>query len=352
MEKAYQDFYMYQEIHEQASMIPNIIKKNQKYFNEIAEIVKIRNIKEIVFVARGSSEHACLVAKYFAEINTKMRVTMVQPSIITAYQAKVNYSNTLCIGVSQSGGAKDVIRVVEYCKIQGAETLTLTNVQGSELSSIGDINLNNECGKEYCVTATKSFLSQVVILMAMIATIAEDKVLLKTLNQLDKPIEKALTYENQIEKFMPMFKDEDGILLFARGIQFAMGLEIELKLQETCTIDARCYATSDYRHGPIVTLNKKQYPAIFYIADKHTNLDVIELLEDIHFNKHVPVMVFTDREDVANRYPSVLIDAEDNYLEALFINLVLSQLLSFMLSLARGYNPDAPIGVTKNTVTY
>lgn len=348
----YNNYYMYKEIHEQVSVLPLAIKKNHKYFQEIAETVRVRNIKEIVLVARGSSEHACLIAKYFAEIHTKLRVTMVQPSIITAYNGKVDYSNTLCIGVSQSGGAKDVIRVLEYCKDQGAETVTITNVLGSELSKVGDININNECGKEYCVTATKSFLTQVVILMFIIATIAEDKGLQKIISNFDKSIEEALTYEEQVERFVPMFKDQEGLLIFARGIQFAMGLEIELKFQETCTIDARCYASSDFRHGPIVTSNANKYPALFYIADEHTNKDVIELVDDLHHSKNVPVLVFTDLEEVAKKYHSILIDSNNNYLNSLIINLVLSQLLAFMCSVARGYNPDAPIGVTKNTVTY
>lgn len=352
MKDRYTSYYMYQEIHEQAKIVVPAINKNQKAFKEIAEIVKLRNIKEIVFVARGSSEHACLLAKYFAEIMTKMRVTMVQPSIITAYEGKVDYSNTLCIAVSQSGGAKDVIRVLEYCKEQGAETVTLTNVRGSRLSKLGDININNECGKEFCVTATKSFLSQVVILMALIASIAEDKALLNTLLNLDKTIEKALTYEDEVKKFVPMLKDEEGVLIFARGLHFPLGLEIELKLQETCTIDARCYSSSDYRHGPIVTSNLKQNPCIFYVADKHTNHDVVDLIEDLHLKHGHPVMVFTDIKEIADKYPSILIDAHNNYIEALFMNLVLSQLLSFMLSLERGFNPDEPIGVTKNTVTY
>ena len=342
---------MYREIHEQANIISNAIKKNLKYFNEISEIVKLRNIKEIVFVARGSSEHACLIAKYFAEINTKMRVTMVQPSIITVYNGSVDYSNTLCVAVSQSGGAKDVIRVLEYCKEQGAETVTLTNVKESELSYLGDINMNNECGKEYCVTATKSFLSQVVILMYLIATIAENNNLQKRISHFDQYITRALSYEDQIDQFVPFIKDEEGLLIFARGIQFAMGLEIELKLQETCTIDARCYSTSDYRHGPIVTANANKYPALFFVADPFTNKDVYQLMKDMH-QKGVEVIVFTDVKEIANNFPSILIDSDGDYLNALIMNLVLSQILSFKCSIARGYNPDAPIGVTKNTVTF
>ena len=74
-------------------------------------------------------------------------------------------------------------------------------------------------------------------------------------------------------------------------------------------------------------------------------------MKDMH-QKGVEVIVFTDVKEIANNFPSILIDTDGDDLNALIMNLVLSQILSFKCSIARGYNPDAPIGVTKNTVTY
>lgn len=352
MSKGHNDFHMYQEIHQQAQNVLEALKYNDKEFNKIANVVKERGIEEVLLVGRGSSEHACLVAKYLGEIHTTLRINLALPSIITAYKGHVNYSKTLCIAVSQSGGAEDVAEVLDYCKNQGAYTVTLTNVEGSMLSLRGDVNLNNRCGIEYCVTATKSFTTQIVNLLAIIAYATNNEYLLTSLSRINKAIEYAYALEHDLEQFVPTFSTVDHMMIFARGIHFAMGLEIELKLQETCTMAARCYASSDYWHGPIVVANKLKYPALFYIADIDTNYCPIKLLDKLYQEDKSKVLVLTNSIEIAKSYPSIYIDERFNSIETLFINLVLSQFLAFFCSIKRGYNPDTPSGVTKNTITY
>lgn len=351
MKQKITDYFMYQEIHQQAQNVRDLLLENHDLFNEIAKVVNKRKIEEILLVGRGSSEHACLIAKYLGEIHTMLRVNLALPSIITTYRGKVNYSNVLCIAVSQSGGAEDVAEVLDYCKDQGAITVTLTNVQGSMLSSKGHFNLNNKCGVEYGVTATKSFTTQIVNLIAIIAHVTSNAYLLETLNKIDQSIEYAYTLEDQIKKYVPLFSRSDHMLIIARGIHFAMGQEIELKIQETCTMDARCYASSDYWHGPIVVANKLKYPALFYIADKDTDFCPTKLLKKMYMNDKDNVLVLTNSRDLASEYPSVLIQGNYDSTQTMFINLVISQCLAFFCSLERGYDPDAPDGVTKNTVT-
>lgn len=351
MQKKYTDYYMYQEIHQQAQTTRDLLLNNHDLFVEIARIANERKIEEILFIGRGSSEHACLVAKYLGEIHTSLRINLALPSIITTYKGNVNYSNLLCIAVSQSGGAEDVAEVLDYCKKQGALTVTLTNVRESMLSTKGDFNLNNECGIEYGVTATKSFTSQVINLLAIVAHVARNEYLLEALSRIDQSIEYAYTLEDQIKNFVPVFSNSDHMLIIARGIHFAMGQEIELKIQETCTMDARCYASSDYWHGPIVVANKLKYPALFFIADNDTNFCPTKLLHKMYSDEKDKVLVLTNSQDIASKYPSIYIKENYDSMQTMFINLVLSQFLAFFCSVARGYNPDAPDGVTKNTVT-
>ena len=352
MKKKYTDYHMYQEIYQQAENVRDVLIENHEWFIDIAKNVEERGIEEILLIGRGSSEHACLIAKYLGEIHTTLRINLALPSIITAYRGKVDYSNVLCIAVSQSGGAEDVAEGLSYCKNQGAFTVTLTNVQGSMLSTKGHINLNNRCGVEYGVTATKSFTTQVVNLIAIIAHVTSNEYLLNALNKIGQSIEYAYTFEDKIEKHIQLFSDSDHMLIIARGIHFAMAQEIELKIQETCTLDARCYASSDYWHGPIVVANKLKYPALFFIADCDTNFSPIKLLERLYVNDKERVLIFTNDRELSSNYPSIYINAKFDATQSMFINLVLSQFLAFFCSLERGYNPDAPEGVTKNTVTH
>lgn len=342
---------MWDEIFQQPQAIRHCIDRNQPQLTEIAKIVQARKIKHLVLVGRGSSEHACLIAKYVAEIHTELVVSLVQPSIITAYHGKVNYSDALVVGISQSGGARDVAKVLLACQEQGALTVTLTNVRGSVLSDMGDFNLNNECGPELCVTATKSFMTQMIFLIALINAISPSVVLTQFLENADTVAEKALTFIDQIENQVGLFAGSQHMMIFARGLAFAMGMETELKIQETCTLDARCYAASDYVHGPIVTADPN-VPALFYIFDHHTDHTVIELLEKLKKEKNIDELVITDQPDIAEKTNSILIDTDHEPLNGLIIGMILSQLLAAFMSVKRGYNPDAPIGVSKNTVTY
>ena len=47
--------------------------------------------------------------------------------------------------------------------------------------------------------------------------------------------------------------------------------ETELKIQETSYLDARCYGSADYRHGPIATA-QRFVPYLFFLADEKTGL--------------------------------------------------------------------------------
>lgn len=351
MNKDHIDTLMWKEIFQQPQAIRDAIDRNFSELQTIAKDVHQRKIKHLVFIGRGSSEHACFIAKYVAEIHTTLHVSMIQPSIFTLYHGKVDYSDALVVALSQSGGAKDVAKVLLACQEQGALTVTLTNVKGSVLSDLGDYNLNNECGPELCVTATKSFMTQFIFLVALINAIQPTKVLTSFLNQADEAAKQALTLSDQIHKFVPMFASKDHMLIFGRGLSFAMGLEAELKIQETCTLDARCYATSDYVHGPIVTADP-QTPALFYAFDEHTNADVIELMDKLHHEKKIEILVITDQPDIADTHRSILIDPKGEPLNGVILGMMLSQMLACQMSIQRGYNPDAPIGVTKNTVTY
>ena len=110
---------LWKEIHQQDECVRECLKYNLPILKEIAFNIKQRNIKNIIFAARGSSEHAAQVAKYVFEIYTDMFVNIAAPSITTCYQGHVNYQNALVVGISQSGGAQDVYQVMKKCVDDG-----------------------------------------------------------------------------------------------------------------------------------------------------------------------------------------------------------------------------------------
>nr|APO35037.1 glmS: glutamine-fructose-6-phosphate transaminase [uncultured bacterium] len=269
----------WKEIFEQPEAVRNCLKENEPVLREIAKEVKERKIKTVVFVGRGSSDHANLVGRYLFETKCSMVASICAPSVVTAYHSNVDYSNVLMIAVSQSGGARDIYEVMKHCDEQGGVCVCVTNVEGSLMTQAGKYQVRNHCGPERSVTAGKSYLTQVTIVTALAAYISGDPELLSVLDELGTIVERSLAVlEPQVRDVVRYYRNTEHMLLMGRGLMDALANEVELKIQETSYLDARSYGSADYRHGPIATA-LRFVPCVFLIADRHTNYCAVDLLK-------------------------------------------------------------------------
>jgi len=342
---------MWKEIFEQPSAIRNSLQINVPLIKEIAREVETRNIKTVVLVGRGSSDHANMVARYLFETYCGMIVSISAPAVVTAYHGNVDYSNVLMIAVSQSGAARDIFEVMKECDRQGGLCVSITNNRGSLMTTAGKYALNNECGPETSITAAKSYLTQVTLLTAFAAQISGNTELLDALNDISEVTERALLLENQVRSAIPLFRNSEHMMIFGRGLLYALGMETELKVQETSYFDARCYASSDYRHGPIATA-QRFVPTMFFIADKATDYCPIDLHNRLKRETAIFSLIVTNKPEIAKLGDiSILLPEDMDGIRAVYAGAVVSQMFACLLSISRGYNPDEPVGVTKTTVT-
>lgn len=340
------------EIHQQPQAIRDSLMINRPILRAIAKEVYHRNITTVVLVGRGSSDHANLVARYLFEIYTPMIVSIGAPSVITAYQGLVDYSKVLMVGVSQSGGAKDVFEMMDICHKQGGLVVSITNQRESLMTTTGSYAINNECGPETSITAAKSYITQLTLLSALVAEISGDEHLLGEIDRLADTVEDALGLEDQVQAIIPSYRDVRKVLLFGRGLLSALTMETELKIQETCYLDARAYASSDYRHGPIAS-TELFVPTLFFIADKKTDYCPLDLFTRLKREFQVFACVVTNKPELVPEADLLIIlPPHCDGLRAVFASAVVSQMFACLLSISRGYDPDNPVGVTKNTVTF
>jgi len=82
----------------------------------IAAEVARRRPRSVMFVARGTSDHAALYGAYLTEIRLGLPVASASPSAITLYGARPNFADTLVVGVSQSGGSPDLTGVLTVAR--------------------------------------------------------------------------------------------------------------------------------------------------------------------------------------------------------------------------------------------
>src|ERR1700754_3471983 len=135
-----------------------------------AEIAR-REPRTIVCVARGPSDHAALSGAYLTEIRLGLPVASASPSAITLYGARPDYTGTLVIGVSQSGGSPDLTGVLKVARETGALTLAVTNNPSSPLAQAAELSVDVAAGHERAVAATKSYTAELLALLILIEPI-------------------------------------------------------------------------------------------------------------------------------------------------------------------------------------
>ena len=107
---------------------------------------------------RGTSDHAAIYAKYCFEIMTGIPVSLAAPSVVTLYDGKMDYRDTVVIGIKKSGMAEDVRLLIREAKKQGALTIACTNALSSPVANEAEFHLYCNAGKEKAVAATKDVL--------------------------------------------------------------------------------------------------------------------------------------------------------------------------------------------------
>lgn len=349
--KTIQESNMYREIHDQPRHVRDAWQKNLPMMKKIAGEVKRRGIRTVVLVGRGSSDHANLVGRYAFERYTNMVASIATPSIVTMYGGKTDLSDCLVIGISQCGEARDVYEVLERCDKQGGIAVSITNVRDCLMASLDRYYMNCECGEETSYTACKSYMTQMTILLGLVAEIADDDGLREALTQAPEAVEACMALEGRIHELLPMYRNAQQVYLFGRGMLYALANETELKLIEAAYLDARTYASSDYYHGPISN-TPRFVPSIFFAADEPTNDSTMELHRKLKEEKQMYTLVVSNREDLVKQGShGVLLPKQCDGILGVYGCAVFSQLLACLLSIERGYDPDFPVGLSKVTVT-
>lgn len=342
---------MWSEIHEQDACIEACLKENRAKLGEVARLVVEREITTVVFAARGSSEHAAQVGRYVFETTTGMVSSIALPSTVTCYGAGPDLSKTLVVGISQSGGARDCYEVMRKCVDDGGVCVSITNEPDSLMAGIGHVRMNNACGPERSITAAKSYMTQLVLVVGLAAYISGNAELMAVLDDVAGVVRASYALEDQVRAIIPAYRNGAHMLVFGRGLLYGLATETELKVQETSYFDARCYAASDYQHGPIAT-TQRFVPALFFIADRATNEGAVDLLDRLHRERKIFATVVSNDPAIAEKgEQKIVIPEAFDGLRAVFCCAVISQMFACLLSLSRGYDPDHPEGVSKHTVT-
>jgi len=363
-EKGGYETFMLKEIYEQPEAVSETIGDRARRGKLVLDGIgltelEIQNLRRIVIVACGTAYHAGVVGRYIIEEWARVPV---EPDIASEwrYRNPVLSKDTLVIGISQSGETADTIAAMRLAREQGAKTLAITNLMGTQITREVDSVLYTRCGLEVGVAASKTFTAQVALLslialkLAQIRkTLPDDEIefILEALYDLPQKMEQFLDGDHPIDEIAQRYHDKPFFLYLGRHIGLPVALEGALKLKEISYIPTEAYSAGEMKHGPIALLDEDT-PVVCVAIDQKIVYDkVVSNIQEVRARGAHVIAIATDgNEDIQHHADDVIyIPRTPAFLQAVLAVMPL-QLLAYRIGRLRGLNVDQPRNLAK-TVT-
>ena len=201
-----------------------------------------------VTVGRGSSDHVCTFAAWSFARWLGLPCMSLPPSLITREAVPLRVQDALLLAVSQSGRGADVVEVMGWAGQAGACTVALVNDPASPLAEAARFVLDQQAGPEQSVAATKSVICSMAAVQALTAALAGRPALRSALMRLPDDLAGAVGRADHLP--IEKLAHAHNAFVLGRGAGLAAGLEIALKLKETCGLSAEALSAAEVRHGP------------------------------------------------------------------------------------------------------
>jgi glucosamine--fructose-6-phosphate aminotransferase (isomerizing) len=343
---------MRREIEEEPDAVGRLLREGRSELDAVAAAVRAARPRYVAVVARGTSDHAAVYARYLTEVVLGLPAGLAAPSVTTLYGAPVDWRNALLLAISQSGAGPDVVSVVSAARAGGALTVGITNEPGSELATTAELVLHCRAGRELSVAATKTYVTALAAIAGLILRLGERDAELAALDAipaaLAAAIDGATAWMEREQTLVQSLAGANRALVVSRGFNLATALEVALKLKETSRIFADGYSSADLLHGPIV-LVEPDLPVVAVRPDGATGASIDAGVEAAARGGAHPWLV--GGRELARVPHALSLDHElpEHLTPLVFV--VPGQLLAERVALAGGHDPDAPPGLRKVTRT-
>ncbi|GAA4956687.1 SIS domain-containing protein [Actinoplanes utahensis] len=317
---------------------------------EVAAKVAGKAPRSVLFVGRGTSDHAALYGAYLAEIRLGLPVASASPSAITLYGARPDLTGTLVVGVSQSGGSPDLAGVLNVARETGALTLAITNNPASPLAQAAELSIDVAAGHERAVAATKTYTAELLALLMLVEGIraggalpADERAALEKLPELAAGV----LADRSAEELAQRYRFASSLVTTGRGYAYPTAREAALKLMETSYLPALAFSGADLLHGPLAMADP-DVPVLAVVGEGpggRSMRDVVTRLGERRAD-----VVTIGAADIPGASARLAVPAVDERYSPL-LDILPLQKLALALSLARGEDPDAPRGLKKVTTT-
>lgn len=336
--------HMRREMAQQPEVIARLVNRSPMDRDRLRPLIP-KDLAGVTLIARGSSDNAAILGRYLIERATRRPAGLAAPALHTLYGEEVDYHGYLAIALSQSGATPEIASVLAAMKRTGACALAITNDPDSKLAAVADVVYPLEAGVEVAVPATKTVTAQMVAMTVIASAFDPSYISDEQMMTLPLAVEEVLGSSSEAERLAAQWATcASRVVVVSRGFGYAAAVEAALKITETSDIHAQGYSSADLRHGPIASVNAST-PVLIIEAGGPGAADLAGIAE-LARERGAPIAWCRPGPDAELRLPPC--SAEPL---AAILATVRCQQFALSLALARGQNPDAPLGLSKVTET-
>jgi glucosamine--fructose-6-phosphate aminotransferase (isomerizing) len=355
--------YMQKEIFEQPVALANTLEMlgtahsiQPGLFGAASEEV-LKDVRQVLIIACGTSYHAGLVARYWLESIAGIPCS-VEVASEYRYRDSVPDPTTLLVTISQSGETADTLAALQHAKSLGMlRTLCICNVPESSLVRENSLRFITRAGPEIGVASTKAFTTQLAALYLLTLVLAKlrgrldeqaEVAELHALRHLPIAVTKILEIEPEIREWSEQFSMKQHALFLGRGRHYPIAMEGALKLKEISYIHAEAYPAGELKHGPLALVDRDM--PVIAVAPNDALIEKLKSnLQEVRA-RGGELYVFADADSEMQESDGIhVLHLPEHYgaLSAL-LHVVPLQLLAYHVALVRGTDVDKPRNLAKS----
>ena len=339
------------EIIEQPAAASRLLDSAVAQFAPLADELRRRRPSFVLIAARGSSDNAALYAQYLFAVRNGLITALATPSTLTLYGATPRMSDSLVIGISQSGRSPDIIAVLDEARHQGAVTVAISNDANSPLADAAAHVVDLRAGPELATAATKTYTTELLAVAllshALDAPTIDERGALESVPAL---MERALATEDVARGLAAFHAERDRCIVLGRGYGYATAREWALKMQELAQVSAFPFSAADFEHGPLA-LAEPGLPVLVVAPHGESLQAQMALLDRLRTEHGVRILALSDSDQLRGLDQGIAVPAGMPAWLSPLVEIVPAQLYTYYLTIARGLDPEVPRTIQKVTKT-
>jgi glucosamine--fructose-6-phosphate aminotransferase (isomerizing) len=340
-----------------SSITGRVTREGRIHLDELEGLRDVlRSVERIELVACGSAYYASLVGANLLQAWTGLPARATVGSEFR-YSPPPLDRRTLVIAVTQSGETADTIAPVRLARERGCPVIAVTNTVGSAITREADVVLFLQAGPEIAVAASKTFVTQVTVLVMLAAAIgrirdalplADETRLGRELRRLPELASRAIALTAGIEATARRYVNSRGFMFVGRGVTYPTALEGALKLKEVSYVHAEGYAAGELKHGPISLLDA-EVPLVAVATRSSTYDKLISNVMEGRARDARVIAVASESDQQIERFADDVLRVPDTH-EALspVLAVIPLQFFAYHTAVARGTDVDQPRNLAKS----